>query len=104
MGSTGLSALLAIQISLELLGEDNESAELTELVEEASLTVLTGAEIGVAKHGSSFDVRDAQAMALSRAYRDGFLGVTRRHERKAVNTGRSDDEIQTIKRLVAAHA
>ena len=103
MDGAELSARLAIQIAIGLMNENEECDELRELVEKARLLGLTGAEIGVAKGGGSFDVRDAEAMALSRAYRDGSLDAISFHERKAIDAGLSEDQVRLIKRLVEAH-
>lgn len=100
MDCTEISERLAIQILIGLLGDDDESDELVRLTARARQLGLTGAEIGVARRGKSFDVRDAQAMALSRAYRAGVPDAVNLEEMKAIDAGLSQKDLGSIKHLV----
>lgn len=101
MARLALSRRLAIQIEISQAADRESGAMTADLITRARSLGLTGAEIEAAQQGRSFDVRDAAALALARACRNGSPAEIALRRRKAVAAGLSKTGIQAIEVLAA---
>lgn len=98
-----LSGRLAIQIEISLAAGDEHGTMMDGLVVRAKALGLTGAEIETARQGRSFDVRDAAAVALAKACRDGSLVDISRMRQKAAAAGLSEAGISATEQLAKGY-
>ncbi len=98
-----LSPRLAAQIAIGLAADIDALRTSPALLKAAKAAGLTGAEIDAAAQGSSFDVRDAAAVALGCAHRDGSRTDIARNRRKAIQAGLSEADADEVRRLALEH-
>ena len=97
-----LSGRLAVQVAIGLATEGQGSGIPEHLLARAREAGLTRAEIQAASDGGSFYLRDAAAVTLARAIRDGQPAQVELCRRRAFDAGLSETEAAAIEQMAMA--